>query len=553
MEYKKENRICEHCDKDFVISAEEMNMYKKVDIGLPTICFHCRVKLHLSFWSFGKFRKGKSDLSGERLITTLSEDIRYPIYTLREWHSDDWDAMDYGQDYDPSRSFFEQLRELQEKIPRPHQNGKNNTKCEWSDDVWNSKNCYLSRSMEECEDLFYSYRNVKVKNSIDAYISFYSEYIYSSLNVVNCYKVLYSRNSKDCIDSSFLYDCRNCQNCFMSWNLRGKNYCIRNQQYDRDEYFKELEKIDFGSYKVIQELRKEFEDILKNKVIHRENNNLKIHNSTGDNLLDTKNCHNCFTLSESENTFNVLRGMRNKDCIDTNASWYLELCGNCSCCVNGYNLKYCLWSPSRNSEYLDLCQECDNCFGCVGLKKKQHCILNKQYSKEEYTKLKQQIIQKMKEDNEYGRFLPHNMSTGPFNFSTAFLYYPNTKKEDILRLGGYWEEIDEGHMEGVETSKLPDNIKDVSEDICTQALICPETGWRFNINKDELSFYKQNNIPLPRKHFDVRIKEAIKFSTVLQSYKYKCYYCKEEINAYYPHEWGYKNIACESCYKKNMY
>jgi len=90
------------------------------------------------------------------------------------------------------------------------------------------------------------------------------------------------------------------------------------------------------------------------------------------------------------------------------------------------------------------------------------------------------------------------MSAGPFNFSTSFLYFPETKKEDILKLGGYWEDINESHLEGIPTSELPDSIDDVSDDICTQALICPETGWRFNIAQNELIFYKQNKIFLCR-------------------------------------------------------
>ena len=156
-------KICEHCGQNFTIGEDELSLYKKVGIELPTLCFFCRVKLHLSFWMFGKFRKGKSDLSGQNLITILPGKNRYPIYTLTEWHSDKWNALDYGIDYDPSISFFTQLQTLQEKIPHPHQNGSKNTGCDWCDDVWNSKNCYLSRSMEECEDLFYSYRNIKVK------------------------------------------------------------------------------------------------------------------------------------------------------------------------------------------------------------------------------------------------------------------------------------------------------------------------------------------------------------------------------------------------------
>jgi len=552
MEQDKKNRICEHCGKEFIISKDEMSMYEKVGIELPTLCFFCRIKLHLSFWMFGKFRKGVSDLSGESLITVLPEKNRYPIYTLKEWHSDAWDAMNFGQDYDGSESFFAQLQKLQEKIPHPHQNGSKNTNCDWCDDVWNSKDCYLSRSMEECEDLYYSYRNIKVKNSIDMVVCYNLEKSFNSLNCHNSYRLFYSRNSRDCVNSHFLFDCRNCQDCFMCWNLRGKSYCIENVQYEKNEYEEKLKSFNLGSYISIQELKKHFEEIAEKEVVHRHNFNLKTYNSDGDNLTNTKDCHNSFMVSDSEDCYNTTRGMRAKSSIDVSGCWYSEMTGNCSSCVEGYAEKYCVWSSSHFSEYLDLCLECEYCFGCVGLKKKKYCILNKQYTKEEYEKLKEKIISDMKTRGEYGKFLPYSMSAGPFNFSTSFLYFPETKKEDILKLDGYWEDINENHIEGMPTSELPDSIDDVNDDICSQALICPATGWRFNIAQNELIFYKQNNIPLPRYHFDVRIKENMKYTAVLTAYPNNCYYCKKNIEAYYPPDWRYEKIACEECYKGNI-
>src|SRR3990167_2804387 len=227
----------------------------------------------------------------------------------------------------------------------------------------------------------------------------------------------------------------------------------------------------------------------------KQNLNFKVYNSDGDYLLDCKNCHNCNTISESEDSYNCIRGMRHKSDIDANGSWYSELIGNCAGCVNAYALKYSNWSSSRYSEYLDICVECEYCFGCVGLRKKKYCILNKQYSKEEYENLKNKIIADMKKREEYGKFLPYIMSAGPFNFSTSFLYFPKTKRENILKLGGYWEDVDESNIEGMLTSELPDDVKDVPDTIFTKALICPETGWRFNIAQNELIFYKENNIP----------------------------------------------------------
>lgn len=548
----QQTKNCEHCRQNFSISEGELNLYEKVGLELPTLCFFCRIKLQLSFWIFGKFRKGTSDLSGDSLITILPQNSRYPIYTLNEWHSDKWSPLDYGADYDPKVSFFKQLELLKQKVPRPHQIGTKNTGCDWCDDVWESKNCYLSRSMIHCEDLLYSYRNLNVKNSIDMNVCFDSDRCYDCGDCYNSYKLFYSRHSRDCIESSFLYDCRNCQNCFMSWNLRNKSYCIENVQYTKEEYEKTLKSFNLGSYESVQILKQRFEQIAEDEVIHRENFNLKAYNSSGNCMLDVKDCHNCNTISSSEECSNCLRGFQLKSSIDLGGSWSSELIGNCCKCESSYALKYSSQSSSRYSEYLDLCIECEYCFGCVGLKKKKHCILNKQYNKEEYEKLREKIIADMKKSGEYGKFFPYSMSDGPFNFSTGIFYFPETKKEDILKLGGYWEDVDESHVVGIPTSELPDEIKDVPGAIITQALVCPETGWRFNINKNELNFYRTNNIPLPRYHFDVRTKNSLKYLTVLRSYPCVCFYCKKNIMAYYPHEWGYKKIACEECYKQNI-
>ncbi len=546
------NNICKHCNNEFIITSIEKSLSEKIGLEDSLVCSSCLARQQLSFWLFGKFRKGKSSLSGESIITVLPENSRYPIYSLKEWHSDKWDAMNYGVKYDSSESFFKQLQSLQEKVPHPHQNGTNNTNCDYCDDVWNSKNCYLSRSMEECEDLLYSYRGLKVKNSIDMVICFSSERCFSCLNCINSYRLSYSRDSKDCIDSYFLFDCRNCQNCFMCSNLRGKNYCIENVQYTKDEYNEIIKSFNLGYFSTVESFKKQFEVMLMDKAIHRLNFNLKAYNSTGNNLLNTNNCINCNTISDSEDSVNCIRGFKHKSNLNANGCWYAELVGNCQGCVNAYNLKYSNWSSSRFSEYLDICIDCEYCFGCVGLKKKKYCILNKQYTKEEYEKFKDEIIKDMKIRSEYGQFLPYSMSPGPYNLSTSILYFSETTKEDILRLGGYWQDMDENHIDGMSTSELPDSINDIDDSICSQPLICPETGWRFNISNNELNFYKQNNIPLPRKHFDERIKDLIKYSTVLDTDKYNCFYCSKEIEAYYPKEWDYKNIACEKCYQENL-
>lgn len=553
METKTEiTKVCIDCNEEFIIDSGDLILYKKVGLKIPEKCFMCRIKQHFAFFTFGKFRKGTSALSGESLITVLPNNPRYPIYKSHEWWGDDWDPMSFGQDYERSRPFFEQLKELQEKVPHPHQVGENNTNCDWCDDVWESKNCYLTRSIFKCENLSYGYRVIETKDSFDITYSFNLQNSYDCLACHNSYNLNFSENSKDCIDSLFLFDCRNCQNCFMSYNLRNKSYYIRNKQYAKEDYEQEIKSIKLDSYKNIETLKQEFENIIKNEVVHRENFNLKTTNSVGNYLTNCDKCTNTFSWENSQNCRNCIRGLNAKDCIDQSTSWNTEVSGDNSVVNGGYQIKHSTSSIGRYSEYLDYCNEVEYCFGCVGLKKKKYCILNKQYDKDGYEDLKNKIIGDMERRGEYGKFLPYSMGTCDYNFSNGIIYFPDIKKDEIIKHGGYWSQEDVSSQDGIPSLELPDSILTTNPDISIQALICPESHYRFNISPTEYEFHKNKNFALPRLHFDLRTLKRIRKTAILKSYPYKCIYCAKDIMAYYPPEWGYKKIACEECYKQNI-
>jgi hypothetical protein len=552
MSTKQLSKICTDCKQEFIIDEGDLTLYEKVGLKVPHQCFQCRSRHSMSFAIFGKFRKGVSDLSDESFITVSPLHPRHPIYTAHEWYSDAWDATSFGQVYDSSRSFFEQFKELQEKIPRPHQEGKNNVNCDWCSDVWDSKHSSLSRHIVKCENVHCSYRVVESKDCRDAVVSFNIEDCYDCLFCFNSFNLNYSENSRDCIDSSFLFDCRNCQNCFMSWDLRNKQYYIRNKEYTKETYEAEIKKINLGSWSTIQELKKEFNDIVKKEAIHRENFNIKTTNSVGNYLNGCDNCINVFTWSDSQNCRNCIRGLYSKDCIDQTITWNVENSGNNGSVDGGYQIKHSMYSNARYSEYLDLCEDVEYCFGCIGLRKKKYCILNRQYTKEAYETLRTQIISDMERRGEYGEFFPANLAICEQNFSENVIYFPDMDKEKVTKNGGYWSDEDLSSTDGISSLELPDNIAGTPEAISAQALICPKTHYRFNISSGEYEFHKRKNFALPRYHFDFRVIESAKKTAVTTAYPYKCFYCKKDIMAYYPPEWGYQKIACEDCYKQNI-
>jgi hypothetical protein len=47
-----------------------------------------------------------------------SPDKKYKVYSQEFWWSDNWNALDYGRDFDFSRPFFEQYEELYTEVPQ---------------------------------------------------------------------------------------------------------------------------------------------------------------------------------------------------------------------------------------------------------------------------------------------------------------------------------------------------------------------------------------------------------------------------------------------------
>ena len=160
---------------------------------------------------------------------------------------------------------------------------------------------------------------------------------------------------------------------------------------------------------------------------------------------------------------------------------------------------------NQDSRYNEECHNCTNIFGCEGLRKKSYCILNKQYSKEEYEKLVPKIIEHMKKGGEYGEFFPAKLSPFAYNETIAQEYFP-LSKEEALERGYEWEDGEERNYKvDILNENIPDDINFVSEDIVGKAIACAHAGGcrdqcteAFKIVPEEFKFYKRMNLPLPR-------------------------------------------------------
>ncbi|MFA5936628.1 MAG: hypothetical protein WC822_01980, partial [Candidatus Paceibacterota bacterium] len=447
MEYKSENKIhstssvsaiCQNCKKDFTIEPDDFSFYEKMKVPPPTFCPECRMIRRMSFRDYRVLYKRKSDKTGKIIFSVIHPKSPFKVWERDIWWSDEWDAMNYGRNYDFSKPFFEQLKELFMDIPLPSQNGWNLINSEYCTGANDLKNCYLVYIATSIEDSMYCTEVNKIKNSIDLVRADSSELCYQCFAINKCYNVFFSSNCENSMDVWFSRNLVGCNSCFGCINLRNKQYYIFNKKYSKEEYFKNIKDFNLGSYKFVHELKEKIKK-LEEKSIRKFYEGRYNTNVSGDYINNCKNALQSYYLMEVEDSkyMQCFITPSSKNCYDcTMWGGNVELCYECSSVGSDcYNMKFtCRCSKgSRDNEYSYFCYNCSNIFACSGLRNKQYCIFNKQYTKEEYFELREQIIKHMNEmpflDKKgnvykYGEFLPTELSPYCYNESLANDYFP---------------------------------------------------------------------------------------------------------------------------------
>ena len=558
----KETETCQNCRQNFVIEPEDFKFYEKIKVPPPTWCPECRMMRRMNYRNERALYRRKCSLCQEDIISVYHQGVTFPVYCNKCWWSDKWSAADYVGDYDFSKNFYLQFKELLNKVPRLSLFASNNENSPYTNYTWFCKNCYLSPSTLHCEDVAFSIWADKSYRCIDCAKISECQLCYENINTEKCYNSIFLIKSQNCIDSAFLFDCHNCKNCFMSSNLRNKSYVIENKQYPKEEYFKRLEEYNFGSYIKLLELKNRFAELIKSS-LHKFANVLKSTNSTGENILNAKKARKCFDVYNVEDIAYCFRVWSMKDSMDLYGSG-----PDSELFYEGINLgikssrqNFCMneWEGGYEQEYCDFCMGSSYVFGCVGLRKKQYCILNKQYTKEEYEKLVPRIIEHMNQmpytDKKgrvykYGEFFPPELSPFAYNETIAQEYFPLTKSEALAK-GYSWKDPEPRNYQiQIPNDQLPDHIKDVKDDIVGQVIECahavgPDEGRAngsssetsgqtagavcneqcteaYKIIPQELAFLKKMNLPLPRLCPNCRHYQRIKQRNPLKLWHRKC-------------------------------
>jgi hypothetical protein len=540
---QSETKTCQNCKVAFVIEPDDFTFYAKMQVPAPTWCPQCRLQRRMLWHNERYLFRVKSKKSGKEIFSMYPSEAPLTIWDREEWLADGWDQNASGLDYDFSKPFVVQYRELMARAPVPSRGIVALVNSDYSNNATSIKECYLVFGSSFSENCAFMENSVRVKDSQDVSFLTDSELSYECFFNIRCYNALYSSYCEDSHDIVFCRDCVNCSNCFGCADLRGRSYCIWNEPYSKEEYTERVRDLGVQSYAKREALKARVADFWLRYPL-RYARSYKNSNCVGEYITNSKNVRYSFQVDGGENikyshglyvrptrdSYDHYRHGNNSELVYESA-----LAGG-----DSSRIKFCyhVYTNCSDIEYSWNCNSSSNLFGCVGLNKQQYCILNKRYSEAEYKELLPRIKKHMDEmpyvdkkgrEYRYGEFLPGELAPVPYNKTVAMEYFPRTQ-EDVMGDGYWWGEPERRTYQATfALEKVPDTITEVTDAILSETLGCGHGGTCnhgctsvFRIVPQELMFYRRLGIPLPRRCPNCRWAERIKQRNPVQLSNRSC-------------------------------
>lgn len=547
--------LCTECGSLSEHTALDLQLFKKYGHDPVSECNTCLQRHHLSFRNGRTLYRRTCSATGRKIVSNISPDKPFLVYEREYWNSDAWDGLAFGREFDFSRPFFAQYRELQLAVPRQALLNISPENSEFCNMCAGNKNCYLVIGGDYNEDSLYCTMNMRNRSVVDIDYSNDNELSYSLFNSFKCYGCRFTVDSKNCTDCAFVSDCIGCTDCILCTNLANRQHCIENQQLSKDEYLVRKAELLDGTFTKQQALFQRFLELRSTRIV-RPLHLLNCQDCSGDYLENSGGCTNCFFAWNCHD----LRSVHTTDSSrDSFLSTYIgsgsELCYHLVSAIPAYASQFSYFLINTSfATYCESCMNCKNLLGCNGLKQKQYCILNRQYSREQYEELMPRIIEHMKKTGEWGKFFPKDFSCFAYNETTAHEYWPLAETQ-ARELGFQWKSSVNEPVTAEKTvvaRDLPDAIDDIPDDIVNWAIVCAESGKPFKIVRPELQLYRTLKLPLPRLHPDVRYQARMRYMNPFRIEQRNCSRCNRSVDTTYERGRS-ETLVCEECYLKEIY
>ncbi len=546
----------QYCEGNFEITAEDIEFLRMLRATPSKYCPTCRRIRRMVYMNMSRLFKRQCDVPGhkEQMISILTPECPFPVYDYEYFIGDQFDAFSFGTDWKSGESPMETLFNLRKIFPMPSflNRDPSSINSEYSNGGRDNKNIYYAMGCYGTEDVWYSSMIDKSKEVMDSTDVNGCDGIYYGLSANTSYKCSFTYYSRDCSDSMYIFDCRNCSDCFGCVNLRNKRYCIWNEQVTKEEYAAFMRSVKPFSHSFIKESEEKFWQLVASQPMNASQN-IAVENVSG-TLCD--HCKNAFDVTHCVNAENVRHAdgaLGHRDSMDLLFSGGSErVYQTINIGSRSSNVKFSVSSKfTTDSEYVFNSKNISNCFMCFGLQNKSYCILNKQYSSEEYWPMVDAIKTDMLVRGEWGESPDMRFSAQAYNFSSAGINFPLTEAE-VRELGGFVAsepETNSSGMDSIEAHALPETIAEVDDSILTKGIICEKTGRPFRIIATELAFYRKTGLPLPHIHPNYRMQARSEFISDGKKYAAQCENCSKAISSVFPIEKGFR-LYCEKCHSE---
>lgn len=474
------------------------------------------------------------------LITRFPKTNRVKnIISTRLYEENRENLIKKGRAYNFKESFFDNFKQLHESIDFFNIFSFESENCEYWDNIYNAKNCYLSNGViHECENILYSFYikqgSKNIFNSVMVWDN--CENIYFASGILKSYNIFYSKYIYNSSDIWFSSNLTWCSHCILSDSLENKSYYIQNKAYSKEAYFKRKNEI-LKDKDFFLKAYKKLNPIWKN--------------------IDSKNCSWIFSVF-CENTKNSFYSYRVKNWRNIILMWSINWNENFYDCFAWWSPK---WDNYYGCNYIGTYSEnaymsmiidwwtniyysynltnCSFCIGCIWIRNKSYCILNKQYSKEEWYKLVDIIFREMEKEGTLWNFFPGRLNPFYFNDTVSCLIDDSFTKSEVEKEGFMWRDekikvdIPEwskivytnppilrdipltqgGSQSGVEAGGLLSDYQgfdsngnwQIDPEILKKVIVDTEGNY-YKIIKQEYDFLMKYGLPLPELHWLERIR-----------------------------------------------
>lgn len=549
-------RTCAVLGEKWELTQKEIDVYRHFNVPTRTVSTNTLWKWMAYYDAGYQFWWNTHPETGKPVLSFHHPASGVKVLPDAEWHAHDF--SDINLLIDPSRPFFEQFRQLQVRVPLLATFSRVEPENSITLFSFGDRNSYFTFACTS-ERTFFATGAFEAQGSS---LLFTANQVTDSHHILKSQRIFqcrYVRESLDCMNSAFLFDCRNCQNCFGASNKRNRQYVFMNEQLTKEEYERRMSEVDLGKRSEVEKYSQMFDALLTKDGVWPENFNVNCQDSTGEYLTNAVRCDTCYDSADapSDQYHSCWSYGNNQNnafmwgSVDSTDGYMVVSCPN----SNRTKFSYRSFRLD-DCEYCFMCTDLRDCFGCIGLKKKRFCIFNKQYEEAEYSRLLDEIKTAMLDRGEYGQFFPTSLATTYVPEGGAVIYCGATK-EELAKLGGLSfgaEDMGATGSDRIDPSKarrredVPDAIDELTDDWIGVPIYDEVSGRTFALLRPEVEHYRRLRIAPPNTHFIRRMHEVSSAGQLACLQKGSCSQCSAEFlsakNGRYPN----RRIYCKACY-----